>query len=312
MSEQKRPTIIAPGKAEAVAVRDYESRTVWLRVVWRHRHPGITAGTKLTGSALADHLNMETGQLNPSHSTLADETGQTPRAVKKGIDAMRDAGLLIWRPGNGRRSSSYTLTLPGEGGTAVHPSLEQTCKAVRNVMARRVEQKRRKGGPVVPPNLVSNLEENLTGGKPRAPDSAAAAPGWEEEARIMTGEMGKENFDVWAANAVVLPGSPRRFVVDKEFRAKRLREVWPKALDKAFKPGGWIVTSQEQEARRAAWPSHHAATTHVGMEAAAPKAGGAGSSWSAAVVRMTGLRNPKGKASAKDNRGEVVDSLKSQ
>jgi hypothetical protein len=75
-------------------------------------HPDHTAGEKLIGIALSEHLNFTTLQLNPSVDRLAALTAQCSRSVEKQLKKLRASGLLAWDKKGFRTSNRYYLTIP--------------------------------------------------------------------------------------------------------------------------------------------------------------------------------------------------------
>lgn len=54
------------------------------------------SGVEIAKALLFDHLNMKTGQLDPSTETLARNTGWSARTIQRARDRLRTAGILSW------------------------------------------------------------------------------------------------------------------------------------------------------------------------------------------------------------------------
>ena len=84
----------------------------WLALV-RKQLPGRMAAQGIAG-ALADRVNAKTGQLNPSHPTLANDCGVSEATAKRAIRLLLDADLIeVSRPGGRGRHSSNHYRLKG-------------------------------------------------------------------------------------------------------------------------------------------------------------------------------------------------------
>ena len=93
-----------------------DPKTVVFGLIQRFEFFGaMLKSNRFTRSALAvafvllyRHFNGRTGQCNPSTATLADETGVTPRAVKKAIIELTGSGWWNVVRGGGRgRTNTY-------------------------------------------------------------------------------------------------------------------------------------------------------------------------------------------------------------
>lgn len=120
-----------------------DSRRLWTARAELERRAGrLTALHVLVGRALLRRLG-EDGQCDPSHATLAADTGCGQRTVGRALAALRELGLLAWErrlvrrpwpaggPGASRAeqtSNAYALLLP-EG--AVAPPAERRPSAGR-------------------------------------------------------------------------------------------------------------------------------------------------------------------------------------
>jgi hypothetical protein len=105
---------------------DRERRAQWkARVeIWR-RGGALTDGMSYVALALIKRLGAD-GRCDPSHQTLADDSGESIDTVKRALKALHGLGLLDWlrrviREGTRVRqmSNSYLLTL----GQPVNPVL---------------------------------------------------------------------------------------------------------------------------------------------------------------------------------------------
>jgi hypothetical protein len=75
---------------------DREQRAVWRARLDLHRRAGrITALHALVGLALARRLGTD-GRLDPSHDTIADDTGCSARTVRRALAALAGCGLARW------------------------------------------------------------------------------------------------------------------------------------------------------------------------------------------------------------------------
>jgi hypothetical protein len=97
-----------------------ERRAQWkARVEFSRRAGRITSGASFVALALLQRLGQD-GRCDPSHQTLADDSGESVSTVKRALKALagRACGLVSWvrrlaRAGNSVRqtSSAYQLTL---------------------------------------------------------------------------------------------------------------------------------------------------------------------------------------------------------
>lgn len=84
----------------------------WLALVGKALPRDLTA-YRVAG-ALMDRLNSRTGQLNPSHQTLASDCGVSESTAKRAIRGLLNAGLIeIANPGGRGRHSSNQYRLKG-------------------------------------------------------------------------------------------------------------------------------------------------------------------------------------------------------
>jgi len=97
------PTTIS----EPIVVTPFQYRELWLASVIRSRE--LTPGEKITATALAMHLNLGTGQLNPSARCLAADTNQSERNVQRHIKKLLAMALIAAKRTAGRVSNSYEL-----------------------------------------------------------------------------------------------------------------------------------------------------------------------------------------------------------
>ncbi len=73
-------------------------------------------------AALAERLNSKTGQLNPSHQTLATDCGISERTSQRAAQELIDADLIeITRPGGKGRGSSNHYRLKGVTPVTLKP-----------------------------------------------------------------------------------------------------------------------------------------------------------------------------------------------
>jgi hypothetical protein len=93
------------------------------RAVWRARLHLFRRARKITplfediGLAMIRRLGTD-GRLDPSHQTIADDTGCDPRTVRRALVAFRSCGLALWvqrlvRDGwrTSQASNAYALTI---------------------------------------------------------------------------------------------------------------------------------------------------------------------------------------------------------
>jgi hypothetical protein len=110
---------------------DRERRAQWKARLAMHERAGrITATHEKVGLALLHRLGQD-GRLDPSHATLASDTGRAPSTVKRALARLKQCGLVAWvlrivRDGNRvvQTSNGYLVTL---GSAPVFP--ESRCKA---------------------------------------------------------------------------------------------------------------------------------------------------------------------------------------
>ncbi|HEV2618663.1 MAG TPA: hypothetical protein VGU23_01850 [Acidobacteriaceae bacterium] len=94
----------------------HKFRFEWIFSVLNHSE--LSDGTKVTAVALALHLNIASGRLDPSIERLAKMTAQTTRGVCRQTRCLRKFGFIVLRENPARRSNSYQLTLPTGGSPA--------------------------------------------------------------------------------------------------------------------------------------------------------------------------------------------------
>ncbi|HKU63806.1 MAG TPA: helix-turn-helix domain-containing protein [Rhizomicrobium sp.] len=216
----------------------YVARQQWLLQVYGR--PDLTPGEKLTASVIAWHQNAETGQTNPSMGTVARESAQTERGVRKHVSKLRALGLMSVD----LRGRSYWYTLILNTGTTVPVSESGTVVPVsksghRNSKVRTPERQGQKGGTTVPPNLENHE-------KPLGRDAARCPKGAPHPAlEALQAALGQEAFDTWlaAGKAVFEPGPPARFVLSSESYARHVSRKYAPAFDQVFGAGGWEVTT---------------------------------------------------------------------
>lgn len=217
----------------------YEARQRWLLAIYGRAD--LTPGEKLTASVIAWHQNAETGQTNPSMDTVARESSQTDRGVRKHVARLRALGLL----GVDLRGRSYWYTLILNTGTAVPVSESGTAVPGskgerRNGKVATPERRGQKGGIAVPPNLKNHE-------KPYGRDAArdpVGAPHPAQEA--LQAALGQEAFDAWlgGSNAVFESGPPAKFILRSDRFARHVASKYASAFDQVFGAGGWEVTWQ--------------------------------------------------------------------
>jgi hypothetical protein len=95
-----------------------ERRTVWkARIEIQRRAGQVTDGESYVGQALLKRLGQD-GRCDPSHQTLADDSGESVSTVKRALKAFWACGLVnwvrrLWRNGTrvSQDTNAYMLTL---------------------------------------------------------------------------------------------------------------------------------------------------------------------------------------------------------
>ena len=95
-----------------------ERRAVWKARLELHRRAGrITDGHAQVAIALLKRLGQD-GRCDPSHETLADDSGEARRTVRRALNAMQSLGMVTWarrlvRAGwrAAQTSNAYRLTV---------------------------------------------------------------------------------------------------------------------------------------------------------------------------------------------------------
>jgi hypothetical protein len=73
-----------------------ERRAVWRARIEIHRRAGrITDGESYVAAALLKRLGQD-GRCDPSHATLAADSGESVSTVKRALAAFHDCGLVSW------------------------------------------------------------------------------------------------------------------------------------------------------------------------------------------------------------------------
>ena len=101
-----------------IGALDRERRAVWKARLKIHRRAGrITADQCEVAEALLRRLGSN-GRCDPSHATLADDSGESINTVKRAMKALANCGMLGWvrrlvRAGQRvvQTSNAYVLTL---------------------------------------------------------------------------------------------------------------------------------------------------------------------------------------------------------
>jgi hypothetical protein len=228
--------------------RCYEEREEWVKQLIARA--ALPPGVRLVGVALAGHLNITTGQLNPSAATLGRETSQTERAARKALSRLRDDGFIDWRSSHGRTSNRYELISPNDqtglradnrehadtvsraqSGTRGQGDHERVDRATMNHHSANDEQTRVQPCPGVHPNLV-NLEENLSGN-----DAVQL------RARIarLSKKMGHKQFEAWLGKAAFECGPPVRIIMSSETSASLIASRFGVLLRKQLGEGTVIT-----------------------------------------------------------------------
>jgi DNA-binding transcriptional MocR family regulator len=95
-----------------------ERRSVWkARIEIQRRAGQVTDGESYVGQALLKRLSQD-GRCDPSHQTLADDSGESVSTVKRALKAFWACGLVnwvrrLWRNGTrvSQDTNAYMLTL---------------------------------------------------------------------------------------------------------------------------------------------------------------------------------------------------------
>ncbi len=200
------------------SVSNYAELQRWVMILGAAPH--FTAAAKLTGIILAQHLNMRTGQLNPSKSTLGRETAQSESAIVKHLRQLKVGGFLAWSSARGRHSNSYLLMLPNRiPSDTVTPAVASINRVPLDMpsdpplVVNRVPPGRSTvdGGvfepyPTVHPNIKKNIEKNFVGSDP-----------WDQLRR----RVGEKAWRTRFAGTSFEP--PSTVVFDRRFRFEQAR-----------------------------------------------------------------------------------------
>jgi hypothetical protein len=117
------------------------------------KQKGLKPATKIVLYWIADHHNGETGECFPSHKRIADMAELSDRDVRRQINKLVDAGLVVIENrarGNGSQTSNnYVLKLGDETGRTIRPATTDNMS-----------------GPLVPNCPTHNLGINNLGKEP--------------------------------------------------------------------------------------------------------------------------------------------------
>ena len=117
------------------------------------KQKGLKPATKIVLYWIADHHNGETGECFPSHKRIADMAELSDRDVRRQINKLVDAGLVVIENrarGNGSQTSNnYVLKLGDETGRTIRPAPTDNMS-----------------GPLVPNCPTHNLGINNLGKEP--------------------------------------------------------------------------------------------------------------------------------------------------
>jgi hypothetical protein len=101
--------LAAPIKSRVHIIKTFRDRDEWLELLLA---AGVSLGTKVVGSRIAHHHNVETGQCNPNIETLVLGTGISQSSVRRHVGELEIAGWLRVDRTVGRYSNSYELRVP--------------------------------------------------------------------------------------------------------------------------------------------------------------------------------------------------------
>jgi Helix-turn-helix domain len=196
----------------------------------------LTPGTRLTAVAIASHLNIKTGQLNPSARTLARETGQSERAIMRQLACLKVCGHLGVTSRHGRSTNQYRLLSPtlNHGSDQSSSNREPPIRVEPDttlIGQSGIERSTLTGGsvnpdrpdtqpcPTVHTNLL-NLEENLV-------------PGWLRKFRH---HVGDHEWKRIAPYVSYRPGPPEALIFQYEFQRSKVETIHGQKLSE-LRPG---------------------------------------------------------------------------
>jgi hypothetical protein len=110
-----RDSVFGPGPRQPMC---RERRAIWkARIEIQRRAGQVTDGESYVGQALLKRLGQD-GRCDPSHQTLADDSGESVSTVKRALKAFWACGLVnwvrrLWRNGTrvSQDTNAYMLTL---------------------------------------------------------------------------------------------------------------------------------------------------------------------------------------------------------
>lgn len=160
-------------------------RRDWTRIVLGHAD--LTAAQKVVVIALSTYADFESGRRAfPGEQRLATDTGLGVRAVRYGLTAAVELGLIertALPNRRGGRATTYALTMPAFTGTAVpvNKSLTGTAMPVKDVVTGTAVHHHRHGGATttgiaVPPTIHRPPHEE-GGGPVERSTGGAEGPG---------------------------------------------------------------------------------------------------------------------------------------
>jgi helix-turn-helix protein len=105
--------------SEAYPIKTFKDRDAWIRLMLAIDVATLSHGAKILGVRVALHLNVETGQCNPSMAMLAEGSGTSDSTVRRMLHELEREGWLGIDRSQGRHANSFELRTPtlstGEG-----------------------------------------------------------------------------------------------------------------------------------------------------------------------------------------------------
>ncbi|MET4788260.1 hypothetical protein ABIF64_000438 [Bradyrhizobium japonicum] len=98
--------------SSAHPIKTFRDRDEWMRHLLAIDIATLSHGAKILAMRVALHLNVETGQCNPSMAMLAEGTGTSESTVRRMLHELEQQGWVSVDRSQGRHSNSFELRVP--------------------------------------------------------------------------------------------------------------------------------------------------------------------------------------------------------
>jgi hypothetical protein len=102
-------------QAQPAKIETFRERDVWIQQVFATDSSALPVAAKIIAAQIAFHLNINSGQCNPSSQRLAKETGLSERHVRRMLAVIERSGLVGIKRSRGHYANSFRLMDPEPG-----------------------------------------------------------------------------------------------------------------------------------------------------------------------------------------------------